>query len=227
MSNRMKQTAGGVDRGRDLFLVAALMLVLVCLAATALSAAGQPAPATVPPPARGSASAPVRIELFVDLACPWSARVFRLAEELAAEYGPEKVRLIVHPLARYGAPSDYYHRALAAAARRGKGFEFASEMFASQRLWLREAPFSAFEENRAFDSIVGPLATRLQLDPEQLKKDMTDETVRFYLRQEAELGEGKKVRATPACFVNERAVAQVLDKTLWRQMIEATPSATD
>lgn len=176
---------------------------------------------------RGQADAPVRIELFVDLACPASARAFRLAMELTDQYGAQKVRLIVHPLAQFGAPSEFYHRALAAAARQGKGIEFAADLFQTQRVWQREVPFSAFDEALAFDKVIGPLATRLQLDLEQLKTDMADQATRSVLEEEAKLGRERSVRMPPACFINDRPVARVLDQALWRQMIDAPPAVAE
>jgi protein-disulfide isomerase len=58
----------------------------------------------------GNATAPVTVVAFLDLQCPFSARVWPLLQELRRRYGPSQLRLVIkhHPL-------PFHQRALPAA----------------------------------------------------------------------------------------------------------------
>jgi hypothetical protein len=83
----------------------------------------------------GKADAPIQIEAFIDLQCPYSKKAWPTLLAIAAKYGQERVRLTIQPivLAEHHQSWDVTKAAVAVAAGDASRFlDFAGYLYAHQ-----------------------------------------------------------------------------------------------
>mmetsp|Transcript_76963 Transcript_76963/g.220448 ORF Transcript_76963/g.220448 Transcript_76963/m.220448 type:complete len:309 (+) Transcript_76963:60-986(+) len=106
------------------------------LAVRAEKPGGPPMPSVPLGVARPGGGDLVRVELFLDLCCPFSAKLFKTVSTLVAPQYEGKVTFVVHSVAQpWHAQSSYMHEASLAVldvAGADKFWEFSGEVFAQQ-----------------------------------------------------------------------------------------------
>jgi protein-disulfide isomerase len=155
---------------------------------------------------RGPATAPVTLELFVDLQSPVSRPAMSAVEDVLKRY-PSDVRLQFRnfPLS-FHTQAGLAHEAAMTAARDGRFWEFVSYLLDHQRS-LREQDLVA-------------LAGKLGLD--QTKFLATLQERRYAARVEADVAAGtrKGVRGSPAILVNGRRIDGVPSLAALTELID-------
>ncbi len=156
----------------------------------------------------GPASAPVTLIEYSDFECPFCAKFFPTTQQVIKEYG-NKVRLVyrhfpltsIHPLAQKAAEASE------CASEQGKFWQFHDLVFANQtllsaeqlKIWGKDLGLNTTKYNDCLDS--GKYATRVQADAQE--------------------GEQKGVRGTPATFVNGELISGALPFEAMKQIIDA------
>ena len=149
------------------------------------------------PPGFGDASARVNLVAFSDFECPFCARAAVTVRQLRERY-PSGVRFVFrhfplsfHPHAALAA------RAVAAAHKQGKFWEFHDRLFDDQ---------TALER----DDLIH-LAQELKLDVSAFEAALDAPEVKQLVDADLELGERARVRGTPTIFMNGRKVDDPYD----------------
>jgi len=184
---------------------------------------------TVPATAmtRGSADAPVKFVVFMELLCPFCARHHENVKRLQEKFGDDKVQ-IVYLYFRIHSGADFLQRAALAAGRQGKFWEFIELAFANMGDWragLLNDSMTIEQEQEAFDMTIRPAVVELGLDADLLFRDMQDVAIKKQLEAETQLGRDCSVRGTPTSIINgdvvvgarpyeefEKIVAEMLPK---------------
>lgn len=142
---------------------------------------------------KGSASASVTIEEFIDFQCDACAAKHPIVKELVEGYG-DKVAFTIRNFP-VGERKRAYDAALAAeaAGMQGRFWEMYDKLFEKQSDWS-----TSDEHRRHF----ADYAKELGIDIDRFKADMDSEAVRS--RIEADLARGKAagVRSTPSLYIN-------------------------
>ena len=162
----------------------------------------------------GNANAPITVVLFTEFLCPYCGRVDPIIDKVAKEFGLDKVRVVFQNYIVHGERAAYWHRVAVAAGKQGKFWEMKKELFAIQRSLGRASQDTAFEE------VITPIAKKLGLNLNKLKKDMQSEEVKKQIEEETALGRSLGVRGTPSAFINGRFFRGARDEAFYRQVIE-------
>jgi protein-disulfide isomerase len=142
-------------------------------------------------PVLGNKGAPVSLVAFLDIQCPYCARVFPTLEKVL-EAHPEKVKVVIkhfplrmHRFARQAA------RASLAAAQQEAYLPMLKKLFADAR-HLNESKISSFVE-------------QLGLDKDRFEKAYKGSSAAQQVARDMQLGRSVGVRGVPALFINGRA----------------------
>lgn len=155
-------------------------------------------PGATPPHAQGDAKAPVTLEEFGDFQCPPCGGLHPILKAMKQEFGP-KLRIVFreNPLV----PTHQYAlnaaRAAEAAGMQGKFWEMHDLLYENQKTWS-----NAFDVRPIFEGY----ATRIGLDLDLFKRDLSSETVAQRISQDAKRGQSLGVQGTPTVFMNGREV---------------------
>ena len=151
-------------------------------------------PAADPPHALGDAKAPVTLEEFGDFQCPPCGLLHPVLKMMEHEFGL-RLRIIFRefPLV----PAHQYALAAArsaeAAGMQGKFWEMHDLLYENQKLWS-----NAFDVRPIFEGY----ATKIGLDLEKFRRDLSSETVAQRILQDGKRGHSLGVTGTPTVFMN-------------------------
>ncbi|MDT7540822.1 MAG: hypothetical protein QOE33_726 [Acidobacteriota bacterium] len=146
-------------------------------------------------PSRGALNAPVTLIEFTDFQCPSCAAMQPVLERIAAEYGDQRVRLVVRdfPLQQHANAFKAAEAAEAARAQ-GKYWEYAKLLFTNQQS-LDVAKLKEY-------------ASQIGLD--RVKFDALLDSGQLSQKVQSDLNEGNRVgvNATPSFFINGRPLEE-------------------
>ena len=160
----------------------------------------QPSRATLQPGApnphsRGGATAPVTLEEFSDFQCPACGGLEPGLRRVVKDYG-DRIRFVfrnfplqMHKYAFLAA------RAAEAAGQQGKFWEMHDMLYDNQKEWS-----DSMEPRVQFDAY----ATRLGLDVQRFKADMTRQDLADRINADLKRGNSMGVRGTPTVYLNGR-----------------------
>jgi protein-disulfide isomerase len=178
-------------------------------------------PGADPAHALGNANAPVTLEEFGDFECPPCGMVHPILKSLAAEFGPNRLRIIFRefPLVPAHAHALAAARAAEAAGLQGKFWEMHDAIYEHQKDW-----HEAFDVRPIFEGY----GKTIGLDVEQLQRDSTSESVERRIFLDGKRGHSLNVQGTPTVFMNGREVPfQSLEPTKLRELINAELAAVN
>ena len=147
---------------------------------------------------KGSESATVTLEEFVDFECPPCARLHSEIEKIKEEYG-ERVRFVF----RHYPLESHKHAAKAAAAAeaagmQGKFWEMHNRLFERQDEW---------SEAENAEQLFVDYARSLGLDTDRFRHDTNSEPVNNRITADRRRGESVDIDATPSLFINGTEVS--------------------
>jgi len=165
----------------------------------AASTSNQAEPGAEPPHALGSPNAPVTLEEFGDFQCPPCGMLHPILENLEGEFGPAKLRIIFRefPLVPAHAHALAAARAAEAAGLQGKFWEMHDMIYENQKAW-----HEAFDARPIFEGY----ATKIGLDLEQFRRDITSAIVERRIFLDGKRARSLGVKGTPTVFLNGREV---------------------
>jgi len=192
---------------RNIFVVAAIGLLVIALSAATFMNKGDDAPplqdeaaarqaalASEHAPTLGDAGAKVHIVEFIDPACETCALFYPMVKQWIADV-PGEIRLSVRHLA-FHSGADYAVKVLEASRKQGKYWETLEALLASQKKWT--------QNHRVLSNRIGPAIAGVGLNMEQLTADMNAIEVMQRMEQDKKDAMLLKVTATPEYFVNGR-----------------------
>ncbi len=143
-------------------------------------------------PVLGDADAPVTVTAFLDIQCPYCAKIYPTLEKLLKKH-PKDVKLVVKhfPLRMHRFAQTASQGALA-AARQDKYAEILPVLFKNFR--------------KLKDETLKKHAKEVGLDMQQFEKDLKDPKLKKQVQDDMRLGRSVKVRGVPAVFINGRNV---------------------
>lgn len=148
-----------------------------------------------PPNMLGSPTAKVTLEEFADFQCGTCAAKYPMTKELIQAYG-NRIQFVFrnYPLA-IPAHDKAYDAAVAseAAGIQGKFWDMKRELFLNQASWSTASDFRAILEQ---------YATKIGLDVEQFKSDMSGTVTKSRVDNDLQRGRGLGVNSTPTFFIN-------------------------
>ncbi|MDQ2921436.1 MAG: DsbA family protein [Acidobacteriota bacterium] len=155
-------------------------------------------PGADPPHALGDAKAPVTLEEFGDFQCPPCGMLHPVLKTMEHEFGP-RLRIIFRefplvPAHQYGLAAA---RAAEAAGMQGKFWEMHDLIYENQKSWS-----NAFDVRPIFEGY----ATKIGLDLEKFKRDLSSEAVAQRIFLDGKRGRSMGVTGTPTVFMNGREV---------------------
>ncbi len=157
-----------------------------------LAACSSGGPVDTSPQTLGSPTAPVTIQEFSDLQCPYCATISPLVEALVRN-NPEKLRLEFYhfplPGHEYALPAA---QASECAAKQGKFWEYVKEVFKGQEQLNEDLLFT--------------ISQGMNLDQESFKACMQDKSVQRKALLQARKGSQLGVDSTPTFIVNGQLV---------------------
>jgi predicted DsbA family dithiol-disulfide isomerase len=163
------------------------------------------------PPGFGDATATVNVVAFSDFECPFCARAAVTARQLRDRY-PSGVRFVFrhfplpfHPNAPLAA------RAVAAAHKQGKFWEYHDRLFDDQKALARADLLQHAKD--------------LSLDMTAFEAALDDPAVKQLVDADIALGERARVRGTPTLFVNGRKVEDPYDIESLAELIDGQLAA--
>jgi protein-disulfide isomerase len=171
------------------------------------------------PYARGGPNAPVTLEEFSDFQCPACGGLEPGLRRVVREYG-ERVRLVFRnfPLSMHKY-AFIAARAAEAAGQQGKFWEMHDMLYDNQKEWSE-----AMEPRVQFDAY----ATRLGLDVQRFRADMTRQDLAERINADLLRGGTLNVRGTPTIYLNGRELMPgklVTEDDLRREIEAALGSA--
>jgi protein-disulfide isomerase len=175
---------------------------------------------------RGKADAPIQIEAFIDLQCPYSKKAWPTLLAVAAQYGQERIRLTIQPivLAEHHQSWDVTKAAVAVATGRASRFlDFTEYLYAHQEEYTNAqfrdrtqkdlyALLARFAAEYAGETDTGAFFRRL--DSEEV-----EQATKIPLRLAATRG----VWSTPTFFINGAEVPQLSSSSTladWQAVLE-------
>ena len=209
------------------FLIAAVALVTIGIAAwvyrektqpkpaPAASVAATPAPADAPEDpslhARGPRNAPVQLEVYGDFQCPSCGLASKAVDELQEQYAG-KMRVIFHqfPLAMHKHALDAA-MAAEAAGLQGKFWEMHEMLYQYQPVWSKISDPGYF-----FEAYAGQIG----LNMDQFRSDRQSQDVQARIMADGQGGTARGVKNTPTLFLNGSEVRSGFSKDSLREEIE-------
>jgi protein-disulfide isomerase len=145
----------------------------------------------------GRSSAPVTIDEFADLQCPYCREfaVGALPELIAKEVRSGKLRIVFHPLAIIGQDSLTAARVAAAAAQQNKLWQFVEVFYDNQQ-----------EENSGYvtDSFLRKIATDAGVDVKRAFAARSTPAITGALQQSLNAANTLHVSGTPTFFISTK-----------------------
>ena len=204
------------------FLIIVVVLVIVVMTVLYLrSSTNLPAPAPTPTPAasnptspsttpavaatgatpphsHGPADALVTLEEFGDFECPPCGLLHPVLQTMEKEFGG-RIRIIFreYPLVPTHVHSLAAARSAEAAGLQGKFWEMHDLLYDNQKVW-----HEAFDARPIFDSY----ATKIGLNMEKFKADLTSDTVTQRIFEDGKRAHALGVTGTPTVFMNGREI---------------------
>jgi protein-disulfide isomerase len=162
-------------------------------------------------PSFGPENAKVTIIEFSDFQCPFCTRAAAVAHQIKEKYG-DKVRFVFrqYPLPMHG-DAHLAAQASLAAHQQGKFWEYHDLLFANQRALTR----SSLED----------YGKQANLNVDQLKKVLDDQSLKAAVDADMKLGEEVNVSGTPTLFINGKRVANPTEFAPVAKMIDAALGA--
>jgi protein-disulfide isomerase len=156
-------------------------------------------PGAEPPHALGSANAPVTLEEFGDFECPPCGLLHPILKNIESEFGHAKLRIIFreYPLVPTHAHALAAARAAEAAGLQGRFWEMHDMIYENQQAW-----HEAFDVRPIFEGY----GTKIGLDLEQFRRDLTSEIVEHRIFLDGKRAHALGVKGTPTVFLNGREV---------------------
>jgi protein-disulfide isomerase len=144
----------------------------------------------------GRADAPVTIDEFADLQCPYCREfaVGALPDLISKEVRTGKLRIVFHPLAIIGQDSLTAARVAAAAARQNKLWQFVETFYDNQQ-----------EENSGYvtDAFLTKIANQAGVDVKRAFAVRTTPAVTGALQQSLNAANALHVSGTPTFFISK------------------------
>jgi protein-disulfide isomerase len=189
---------------KTLFITAAVILLMLFMAGTLiynsektgesaqLAERSRPNLVRMHSPALGKADAPVVIVEFLDPACETCRAFYPLVKEIMAAH-PDRIRLVLR-YAPFHNGSDKVVAVLEAARRQNKFWPALEALLAAQANWT--------QNHTARVDLVWNYLEGLGLNLEQVRADMTSQSVADVIAQDLADARTLKVTQTPGFFVN-------------------------
>jgi protein-disulfide isomerase len=155
-------------------------------------------PGAEPPHTLGSAAAPATLEEFGDFECPPCGLLHPILKTMQGEFGT-RLRIIFRefPLVPTHTHALAAARAAEAAGLQGKFWEMHDLIYENQKAW-----HEAFDVRPIFEGY----ATRIGLNLEQFKRDISGEIVEQRIFLDGKRAHSLGVTGTPTVFLNGREV---------------------
>jgi protein-disulfide isomerase len=155
-------------------------------------------PGADPPHVSGDAKAPVTLEEFGDFQCPPCGLLHPVMKTMEHEFGP-RLRIIFRefPLVPTHEHALAAARVAEAAGMQGKFWEMHDLIYENQKSWS-----NAFDVRPIFEGY----ATKIGLDLEKFRRDLSSETVAQRIFQDGKRARSLGVTGTPTVFMNGREV---------------------
>lgn len=168
-------------------------------AAPAASVVSDAEPGAEPAHSQGSPTAPVTLEEFGDFECPPCGMLHPVLKGLEAEFGPAKIRIVFRefPLVPAHAHALAAARSAEAAGIQGKFWEMHDMIYEHQKDW-----HESFDVRPIFEGY----ATKIGLNIDQFRRDITSETVEHRIFLDGKRAHTMGVTGTPTVFMNGREV---------------------
>ena len=150
------------------------------------------------PHSHGPADAPVTIEEFGDFQCPPCGLLHPVLKTMEKEFG-SRLRVVFRefPLVPTHVHALSAARAAEAAGMQGKFWQMHELIFTNQNSWK-----DAFDVRPIFEEY----ATRIGLNLERYRQDLTSETVQYRIFLDGKRARSLGVKGTPTVFMNGREV---------------------
>jgi protein-disulfide isomerase len=155
-------------------------------------------PGADPPHSIGPAQAQVTLEEFGDFQCPPCGAVHPILKTMEHEFGP-KLRIIFRefPLVPTHEHALAAARSAEAAGMQGRFWEMHDLLYENQKSWS-----NAFDVRPIFEGY----ATKIGLNLDKFKRDLTSETLAQRILQDGKRGRSLGVVGTPTVFMNGKEV---------------------
>jgi protein-disulfide isomerase len=155
-------------------------------------------PGAEPAHAQGSAKAAVTLEEFGDFQCPPCGVLHPILKTMQQEFGADlRVVFREFPLVPTHQFAMAAARAAEAAGLQGRFWDMHDLLYDNQKSWS-----NAFDVRPIFEGY----ATKIGLDLEKFKRDLSSETVTQRITQDGTRGHSMGVQGTPTVFLNGREV---------------------
>lgn len=156
-------------------------------------------PGAEPPHAHGNADAPVTLEEFGDFECNPCGLLHPILKTLEKDFGPTKLRIIYreYPLVPMHPHALAAARSAEAAGLQGRFWEMHNLLFENQKTW-----HEAFDTRAIFEGY----ATKIGLDLNQFRQDLTGEIVERRIFLDGKRARSLGVTGTPTVFINGREI---------------------
>jgi protein-disulfide isomerase len=177
-------------------------------------AALTPEPGAEPAHTIGPAGAPVTLEEFGDFECPPCGLLHPILKQIEHEYG-SRVRIVFRefPLVPTHEHALAAARAAEAAGIQGKFWEMHDLLYENQKAW-----HTTFDVRPIFESY----ATRIGLDVERFRRDLTSDIVERRIFLDGKRGRSLDVTGTPTVFLNGQELPyESLQPSKLRPLIDA------
>eukprot|EP01122_Echinamoeba_exundans_P017062 TRINITY_DN8862_c0_g1_i1.p2 TRINITY_DN8862_c0_g1~~TRINITY_DN8862_c0_g1_i1.p2 ORF type:complete len:216 (+),score=63.31 TRINITY_DN8862_c0_g1_i1:187-834(+) len=160
-------------------------------------------PRTTPGMRQGSPSAPVMIEMFVDLQCPDCKAAWPIMKQVLQQMGPNNVyfSLNIIPLWMHRQAADMARAASIVARHNPKAyFNFVDYIFNQQSLYYNAAFFNKTQND--LYNLLGSAVSQFGIDQSYFFTQMTSDSNFAYTDFNIVYGLRKGVAGTPTYFVN-------------------------
>jgi protein-disulfide isomerase len=164
---------------------------------TALPAPAEPG--AEPPHSQGNANAPVTLEEFGDFECPPCGLLHPVLKQMESEFGPTQLRIIFRefPLVPTHQHALAAARAAEAAGLQGRFWEMHDMIYETQKAW-----HEAFDVRPIFEGY----GTKIGLNMDQFRQDMTGEIVERRIFLDGKRAHSLEVQGTPTVFMNGQEI---------------------
>jgi protein-disulfide isomerase len=180
-------------------------------------------PVNADDPVRGAANAKVTVVEAFDFACPWCARSNGAIEAVLDKY-KDSVRVVSKYFVVHPDVATLPAMAACAAGVQGKGAAMEQAIWASA--WKLDPPPKFEQENLAQAPLEG-LASKLGLDIDRFKKDMSGPTCKAMVERHYKEVTAIGVNATPAFYINGKFYAGQRTPEAFGAAIEAEIQKAD
>lgn len=161
----------------------------------------------------GSASAPVKIDLYSDFQCPICRRAELTIRQLAADYiDTGKAQVVYHNFAFIGPESEWAAQAAECANDQGKFWEYTSYLFDHQT----GENVGAFSHDN-----LKRFASELQLDTAAFNACFDGGKHTALVLQEKSEAQARNIRATPSFYINGQFIEGLLPLAQFTALLDS------